>query len=52
MIRQEQKIEKYQNWQTDLLNCDFAKFAENCGGIGIKVTEPLKLEAAIKTLQE
>ena len=48
MIRQEQKIEKYQNWQTDLLNCDFAKFAENCGGIGIKVTEPLKLEAAIK----
>ena len=31
-----------------MLNCDFAKFAENCGGIGIKVTEPLKLEAAIK----
>ena len=39
-------------WQTDLLNCDFAKFAENCGGIGIKVTEPLKLEAAIKKAEE
>ena len=47
MIMQEQKIEGYPNWQTDLYNCDFAGFAENCGGVGIKVTEPKKLPDAV-----
>lgn len=48
MIQQEQKIEKYPNWQTELFNCDFAAFAKNCGGIGIKVTESEELSAAIE----
>jgi pyruvate oxidase len=48
MIQQEQKVENYPNWQTDLLNCDFAAFAKNCGGTGINVSEPEKLEEVVK----
>jgi pyruvate oxidase len=47
MIMQEQKVEGYANWQTDLYNCDFAEFAKNCGGLGIRVTDPEKLPEAI-----
>jgi pyruvate oxidase/acetolactate synthase-1/2/3 large subunit len=47
MIMQEQKVENYPNWQTDLYNCDFAEYAENCGGTGIKVTEPGDLPFAV-----
>jgi len=48
MIMQEQKVEKYPNWQTELHNCDFARYADNCGGVGIKVTKPEKLEDAVR----
>jgi pyruvate oxidase/acetolactate synthase-1/2/3 large subunit len=48
MIMQEQKIENYPNWQTDLYNCDFAEYARICGGIGIKVEDPAKLEEAVE----
>ncbi len=47
MIMQEQKVEHYPNWQTELHNCDFAEYANNCGGIGIKVTDPRELNGAI-----
>ncbi|MDD5111056.1 MAG: thiamine pyrophosphate-binding protein [Candidatus Altiarchaeota archaeon] len=47
MIMQEQKVEGYPNWQTELYNCDFARYAENCGGIGIRVEEPGELPAAV-----
>jgi thiamine pyrophosphate-dependent acetolactate synthase large subunit-like protein/rubredoxin len=47
MIMQEQKVENYPNWQTDLYNCSFADYADNCGGIGITVKSPEKLESAI-----
>jgi thiamine pyrophosphate-dependent acetolactate synthase large subunit-like protein len=48
MIMQEQKVENYPNWQTELYNCDFAEYARNCGGIGIKVTKPDELENAVQ----
>jgi len=48
MIMQEQKIENYPNWQTELHNCDFAQYANICGGIGIKVTAPQELEKAVE----
>jgi len=48
MIMQEQKVEQYPNWQTDLYNCDFAEYAQNCGGRGIKVRGPKELEGAIE----
>jgi pyruvate oxidase len=47
MIKQEQKVEGYQIWQTELYNYNFASFAEHSGGTGIKVTEPSELEAAV-----
>jgi pyruvate oxidase/acetolactate synthase-1/2/3 large subunit len=48
MIMQEQMIEKYPNWQTELYNPDFAQYAENCGGVGIKVTKPEELPGAVE----
>jgi len=47
MIMQEQKVEKYTNWQTELQNCDFAGYAENCGGLGIKVNASEELLSAV-----
>ena len=47
MIKQEQKVEGYPVWQTELYNYNFADFAEHSGGIGIKVTDPSELEAAV-----
>ena len=46
MIMQEQRVERYPNWQTDLHNGNFADFAQNCGGTGIKVNEPAELASA------
>jgi len=48
MIMQEQKVENYPNWQTDLYNCDFAEYARNCGGLGIKVVDPKELDSSIE----
>jgi pyruvate oxidase len=47
MIKQEQKVEGYPSWQTELYNYDFASFAEHSGGTGIKVTDPSELERAV-----
>jgi len=47
MIQVEQMAEHYPNFGTDLLNPDFAGYAEVCGGIGIRVKQPLELEPAI-----
>jgi thiamine pyrophosphate-dependent acetolactate synthase large subunit-like protein len=47
MIMQEQKVEGYPSSQTDLYDFSFADYAEHSGGMGIKVTEPLHLEAAV-----
>jgi len=47
MIMQEQKVEGYEGWQTDLYDYNFADFAEHSGGVGIKVTEPSELGAAV-----
>jgi pyruvate oxidase len=47
MIMQEQKVERYESWQTELHDFSFADFAEDAGGLGIKVTEPSELEVAV-----
>lgn len=48
MIRQEQLFEKYKNWATDLYNFDFADYARDCGGIGIRVEKADELEDAVE----
>lgn len=47
MIMQEQMVEKYPNWETELYNPDFAAFARDCGGVGIKAKTPDELTGAI-----
>lgn len=47
MIMQEQMVEKYTNWETELYNPNFAAYAEDCGGIGIRVKDPQKLPEAV-----
>jgi pyruvate oxidase len=47
MIQVEQKMEGYQNFGTDLLNPDFARYAEICGGIGLNVSQPEELEKTV-----
>ncbi len=47
MIMQEQKVEGYEGWQTELFDYNFSDFAEHSGGLGIKVTEPAELPAAV-----
>jgi thiamine pyrophosphate-dependent acetolactate synthase large subunit-like protein len=48
MIMQEQKVEGYESWQTDLHDFSFADFAEHAGGVGIKVNEPAELEGSVE----
>ncbi len=48
MIQQEQKVEGYESWQTELYSYNFADFAAHAGGTGIKVTEPTDLEGAVE----
>jgi pyruvate oxidase len=49
MIQVEQMMEHYPNYATDLLNPDFARYAEVCGGIGINVHNPGELTPALVT---
>ncbi|MDL2246959.1 thiamine pyrophosphate-dependent enzyme [Methanobrevibacter sp. OttesenSCG-928-K11] len=48
MIMDEQKRENYPNWNTHLYNCDFSKYAEDCGATGFKVKTSEELKIAIK----
>jgi thiamine pyrophosphate-dependent acetolactate synthase large subunit-like protein len=47
MIMQEQMVEKYENWETELYNPDFAAYAQDCGGVGISVKDPEELTGAV-----
>ncbi|MDD3977589.1 thiamine pyrophosphate-dependent enzyme [Methanomicrobium antiquum] len=47
MIQVEQMMENYENYATDLLNPDFAEYAKNCGGDGIRVEKPDELKPAL-----
>lgn len=49
MIKGEQRKENYPNWNTHLYNCDFAEYANNCGGLGLKAKTSQELKIAIKT---
>lgn len=48
MIMQEQKMEGYENWQTELQNLDFAAYAKTCGAVGIEVKIPEDLPNAVR----
>jgi thiamine pyrophosphate-dependent acetolactate synthase large subunit-like protein len=46
-ISKEQRTGGWDVWQTDLVNPDFAEFAENCGGMGVSVSDEDELDEAL-----
>ncbi len=46
-ISKEQRDGEWKVWQTDLHNPNFAEFAENCGGLGIRVEHAKALRGAL-----
>ncbi|MCG8467843.1 MAG: thiamine pyrophosphate-dependent enzyme [Gemmatimonadetes bacterium] len=46
-ISKEQRAGNWDVWETSLHNPDFSKFAENCGALGIRVTEAGQLDEAL-----
>ncbi len=47
-ISREQRAGSWPVWQTDLVNPGFAAFAENCGGLGLRVERAGELEPALR----
>lgn len=51
-ISKEQRTGGWDVWQTDLVNPDFAAFAENCGGYGVSVASPETLDEGLESALE
>ncbi|MEO9512188.1 MAG: thiamine pyrophosphate-binding protein [Flavobacteriaceae bacterium] len=51
-ISKEQRAAEVDVWQTSLSNPNFAKYAENCGALGIRVEKLEDLLPAMKTINE
>ncbi len=49
-ISKEQRAGGWDKWATDLVNPDFAAYANGCGGLGLKVTQKEELENAMTKL--
>ncbi|MEM1250753.1 MAG: thiamine pyrophosphate-dependent enzyme, partial [Acidobacteriota bacterium] len=47
-ISKEQRAVELDVWMTSLSNPDFAQFVNNCGGLGIRVTDAAHLDAALQ----
>ena len=49
-ISKEQRAGGWDKWATDLVNPNFADYANSCGGLGVQVTEKAQLENAMKQI--
>ena len=49
-ISKEQRAGEWDVWATDLVNPDFAAYAESCGAFGLKITDKTQLDAAFEQL--
>jgi thiamine pyrophosphate-dependent acetolactate synthase large subunit-like protein len=47
-ISKEQRAGDWEVWQTSLHNPDFSKYADICGALGIRVTDPSQLDDALQ----
>lgn len=47
-ITKEQRADHLDVWKTSLHNPNFARYAENCGALGIRVTEKSQLDEALQ----
>jgi thiamine pyrophosphate-dependent acetolactate synthase large subunit-like protein/nitrite reductase/ring-hydroxylating ferredoxin subunit len=51
-ISKEQRAGEWDVWETNLHNPSFAEYAELCGAMGIRVTDPADLEGALRRALE
>jgi len=51
-ISKEQRAGHWKVWQTSLHNPNFAEFARNCGGLGIRVERPEELDESLRSAIE
>lgn len=51
-ISKEQRAGGWDQWATDLVNPNFAEFAESCDGLGIRVQRKEDVDSAMKKLME
>lgn len=51
-ISKEQRAGNFDVWQTDMVNPDFAAFAEACGALGMKVSDSSQVDEAMQTLMK
>ncbi len=49
-ITKEQRAGGWDKWATDLVNPNFAAYANSCGGVGIEVTQEADLQTAMQQL--
>ncbi|GAB7388367.1 pyruvate oxidase [Bacillaceae bacterium] len=49
MIKFEQEVMGNAEFGTDLLNPDFSRYADICGGVGFRVEKPAELQPALKS---
>ena len=47
-ISKEQRVGGWDVWETSLHNPNFAEFAQNCGALGIRVSDPAQLDEALE----
>ncbi|MEM1166284.1 MAG: thiamine pyrophosphate-binding protein [Planctomycetota bacterium] len=47
-ISKEQRAAKWEVWQTSLTNPNIADYVNSCGGLGLRVTKKVELDAAIE----
>ncbi|CAM2068258.1 Rieske 2Fe-2S domain-containing protein [Sulfidibacter corallicola] len=47
-ISKEQRADELEVWQTSLHNPSFARYAENCGALGVEVTEKARLDECLE----
>jgi thiamine pyrophosphate-dependent acetolactate synthase large subunit-like protein len=50
-ISKEQRTSELEVWKTDIHNPDFARFASNCGALGIRVEKREELETAMQKIK-
>ncbi|MEM7385990.1 MAG: thiamine pyrophosphate-dependent enzyme, partial [Verrucomicrobiota bacterium] len=51
-ISKEQRAAHFEVWKTDLHNPNFAEYVQLCGGLGIRVTDPSRLDEALREARE
>ena len=49
-ISKEQRAGEFDVWATDLVNPNFAEYANNCGALGIQVTDISKLKSSLQQI--